>query len=231
MSSATLNRRSTSPAPRSNGHPTGVPSAGGGGPGRYRYVPDAGWWWSAEMFLLHGMAPDSVQPSLDLLLRHQHPEDRPRTLAALADARRLGRPFCLEVRLRAAQAPERTVVLVGEPEADPAGTVTAVTGLAAELTHGPAGNDRKALLAQIAQLRAAMVSRAAIEQAKGIVMLLTGCAEDAAFDVLTFISSNTHRKVRDVAVALTESACGRSRLPDDMATILRDACPPTVRLR
>src|SRR3712207_8195878 len=63
-------------------------------------------------------------------------------------------------------------------------------------------------------------------QAKGILMLLTNCREQVAFELLTHISSHTHRKVRDVAQALTASAAGEARLPGDVAAILRDACPP-----
>jgi AmiR/NasT family two-component response regulator len=75
-------------------------------------------------------------------------------------------------------------------------------------------------------MRAAMASRAGIEQAKGILMLLTTCGEQGAFDLLAHISSHTHRKVREVAQSITDSASGHSRLPDDVASILRDACPP-----
>ena len=76
-----------------------------------------------------------------------------------------------------------------------------------------------------------MASRAAIEQAKGILMLLTSCGDQVAFDLLAHISSHTHRKVRDVALVITESAAGRARLPDDVRAIIRDACPPTQPLR
>lgn len=86
--------------------------------------------------------------------------------------------------------------------------------------------DHAALVTEIAQLRTAMASRAAIEQAKGMLMLLTGCGEQGAFNLLAHISSHTHRKVREVAVAIIESACGRERLPADVQAILRDACPP-----
>src|SRR5687767_9372282 len=61
-------------------------------------------------------------------------------------------------------------------------------------------NERvQALELEVAQLRTAMASRAVIEQAKGVLMLLTGCVEQVAFDLLTHISSHTHRKVRDIA--------------------------------
>ena len=93
------------------------------------------------------------------------------------------------------------------------------------LAHADA--DRAAALElEVAQLRAAMASRAAIEQAKGILMLLTGCTDQVAFDLLSHISGHTHRKLRDVAQAITASASGGAGLPADIRTILRDACPP-----
>ncbi len=60
----------------------------------------------------------------------------------------------------------------------------------------------RALETEVAQLRTAMASRAVIEQAKGVLMLLTGCGDERAFDLLTHISSHTHRKVRDIAQEL-----------------------------
>jgi hypothetical protein len=68
---------------------------------------------------------------------------------------------------------------------------------------------------------------AVIEQAKGVLMLLTGSPDQVAFELLTHISSHTHRKVRDIASELVSSATGRCRLPDDVRAILRDACPPS----
>ncbi len=93
----------------------------------------------------------------------------------------------------------------------------------------PTDSDRvHALEVEVAQLRTAMVSRAVIEQAKGVLMLLTGCGDQVAFDLLAHISSHTHRKVRDIAQELVASATGRSPLPDDVKAILRDACPPST---
>jgi len=182
------------------------------------------------MFLVHGLTPDAAEPCVELLLSNQHPDDQQRTLAALAGAREYGRPFCLEVRLHRDEQ-WRPLVIVGEPELDGSGAVIAVSGLAAPVTDPcHRDDDRDALVTEIAQLRTAMASRAAIEQAKGIVMLLTGCGEQVAFNLLAHISSHTHRKVRDVALAITESAAGRSRLPSDVQAILRDACPPGGRM-
>ena len=200
--------------------------------GRYRYDTRLGaWWWSPEMFALHGLPAQSAEASTELLLQCLHPEDRARTLAAITGACTEGRPFTVRTRIVRADGQHRAVVFVGEPEIEPDGQVTAVHGTTIDLTDCPGTGDLPdrtgALETEVAQMRAAMASRANIEQAKGILMLLTSCSEHVAFELLAHISSHTHRKVRDVAESITESASGHARLPDDVRAIVRDACPPS----
>jgi GAF domain-containing protein len=64
--------------------------------------------------------------------------------------------------------------------------------------------DTQANLAQ--QMQMAMQSRAVIEQAKGIIMGSRRCSADEAFTLLTRLSQDTNRKLRDVAAALVASA-------------------------
>ena len=64
--------------------------------------------------------------------------------------------------------------------------------------------DAQASLAQ--QMQAAMQSRAVIEQAKGIIMGSRRCSADQAFAILTKVSQDSNRKLRDVAAALVASA-------------------------
>jgi GAF domain-containing protein len=64
--------------------------------------------------------------------------------------------------------------------------------------------DTTATLAQ--HMRAAMESRAVIEQAKGIVMGERRCTADEAFAILTRVSQDSNRKLRDVAAALVARA-------------------------
>jgi hypothetical protein len=204
--------------------------------GRYRYDRRRGsWWWSPEMFALNGLPAGTVEASTELLLEHLHPEDRPRTLAAITEACSAARPFTVRTRVLRADGRFRSVVLLGEPETEEDGEVIAVQGMAIDLGEcaqaGDVPDRTVALEAEVAQMRAAMASRATIEQAKGILMLLTGCNDQVAFGLLTHISSHTHRKVREVAESITESAAGRSRLPEDVRAIIRDACPPTTQRR
>ena len=64
--------------------------------------------------------------------------------------------------------------------------------------------DATAALAR--QMQAAMASRAVIEQAKGIVMGDRRCSADEAFALLSKLSQDTNRAVRDVAAVIVESA-------------------------
>ncbi|TRV72236.1 ANTAR domain-containing protein [Streptomyces sp. 130] len=59
--------------------------------------------------------------------------------------------------------------------------------------------------AEAEQLRTAMVSRAVIDQAIGIVTHLLDCAPDRAFDVLRALSQRTNRKLSAVAAELVRA--------------------------
>ncbi|GAB3981783.1 GAF and ANTAR domain-containing protein [Plantactinospora veratri] len=69
--------------------------------------------------------------------------------------------------------------------------------------------DTTATLAQ--QMGMAMQSRAVIEQAKGIIMGERRCTADEAFAILTKVSQDSNRKLRDVAAALVDRASGRTQ--------------------
>ena len=199
--------------------------------GSWRYERRTGEWeWSGETTVLLGLPAEGA--GTEELIAAQHPDDRPRTIDALSAAVSGAQAFCLEVRVAASGGGHRTVVLVGEPRLDGEGRVAGVDGLAVAGPRPVADDDRvTALEVEVAQLRTAMATRAPIEQAKGVLMLLTGCGEQRAFDLLAHISSHTHRKVRDVARSITDSACGSATLPPDVCAIIRDACPPAPPAR
>lgn len=233
-----LTRDTTSPA-RPPARPGRPPLSARRLTGRYRYDRRAGsWLWSPEMAVLLNVARNGAHPCTELLVRSLHPGDRPRALDAITAACTTGEPFALRVRLGSRGGAEHPALLVGEPVVDAAGAVDALEGLLVEVppepeppapqhgAQGPGGDRVHALETEVAQLRTAMSSRAAIEQAKGILMLLTSCGEQVAFELLAHISSNSHRKVRDVAVAIVESAAGHAGLPEDIQELIRDVCPP-----
>jgi hypothetical protein len=238
-SPAPTRTRSTSsagaaPAARASTPPASGRPAGSCVTGRYRLDPhNAAWWWSPGMYELLGLPAEDTRPSTELLLQCQHRDDRARVLQAISTACATGRPFAVETRVLHHDGTLRVVVIHGEPTPGPRGAATTVEGACIDITDGRAAHDDtvvEALQTELGQLRTAMASRATIEQAKGALMLLTSCSEQVAFELLAHMSSHTHRKVRDVATSITESAAGRAPLPDDIRGILRDACPPAPRM-
>lgn len=199
--------------------------------GRFRGdLTTQAWWWSPELLDLLGVPAGKAQPTVQLLLSHVHADDRPALQEALAVAGTSGAPSAREYRAQRGDGATRTLLVVCEPEADATGAVVALSGLAVDVSDGrsaaAADDTVRHLQTEVEQLRSAMASRAAIEQAKGILMVLMSCGDQVAFDLLAHISSHTHRKVREVAVLIIDSASGRNPLPDDVREILHDASPP-----
>jgi GAF domain-containing protein len=71
--------------------------------------------------------------------------------------------------------------------------------------------DTTATLAE--QLRTAMETRAIIEQAKGIIMSRRHCTAEEAFAILTKISQDSNRKLRDLASSLVAQMAGDTPAP------------------
>lgn len=69
----------------------------------------------------------------------------------------------------------------------------------------------RAAQTELEQLRQALVSRAPIEQAKGILMAQRACPADEAFEILRTLSQDTNVKLRDVARSLIEEVVPTSR--------------------
>ncbi len=90
------------------------------------------------------------------------------------------------------------------PEKDTMATAKQVLARVAEL---PA--DRvSALREEVAGLRRALMTRAVIEQAKGVLMATSGCSADEAFELLRRQSQHENRKLREIASELVERAAG-----------------------
>ncbi|MFD9115874.1 ANTAR domain-containing protein [Streptomyces bottropensis] len=85
--------------------------------------------------------------------------------------------------------------------------------LRAEATWGntPAGQDVVALRAENDQLRRALAGRAVIDQARGMVMVLTPCRRGAARKLLVDVSRKCDARLPEVAAALVAAWEGASR--------------------
>jgi hypothetical protein len=68
---------------------------------------------------------------------------------------------------------------------------------------------------EVSGLRFALVARATIDAAKGILIAEHGCDEDAAFAILRRLSQDTNVPLRDVARAIVYAAQKPAREPGD----------------
>ncbi|MGW7203039.1 ANTAR domain-containing protein [Streptomyces sp. NPDC054837] len=94
--------------------------------------------------------------------------------------------------------------------------------LRAEATWGnaPAGQDAVALRAENDQLRRALASRAAIDQARGMMMILTPCHRGAARKLLVDVSRQCDAQLSEVAAALVGAWEGKP-LPGHIQKAMR----------
>ncbi|RXR25054.1 ANTAR domain-containing protein [Oerskovia turbata] len=192
-------------------------------------VPTGRWWWSDELFEMHGFAPHEVVPTTQLMLAHKHPEDVARVAGVLADVTRTGDPFSCTHRIVDATGRTRILGVVGQGDVDPAtGEVTQVAGYFMDLT------DSQEALAQAHASRAVSASaarRATIEQAKGALMVVYGLDDDEAFEVLRHHSSVTNEPVRELAARLLASLAGgtdgSSLTREDLDHFFEVPRPPT----
>jgi response regulator NasT len=59
---------------------------------------------------------------------------------------------------------------------------------------------------EVRDLRAALVTRPVIDQAKGMLMAKHGCSPEEAFQMLAEASQRCNRKLRDIAKAMVDGA-------------------------
>ncbi|WP_421733736.1 ANTAR domain-containing protein [Cellulomonas sp.] len=204
--------------------------------GRFSYTAPTGrWTWSDGMFLIHGMSPGDVVPTLALMSRHIHPEDRGRVLDALGRCGVDGEPFGCQYRLLDLGGAERSVTLTGAGGTDDGG-LRNVTGFLVDVT----ASQRDVVAHRVnEELTQALRSHAVIDQAKGAFMLGYGIDGDAAFELLRWGSQQRNVRLLTLAeriVAAVEVGGGlgsdtRQRLDDFFFASLAESAPEPAQLR
>ena len=169
--------------------------------GRFRLVAATErWWWSDHMFLIHGMQPGDVVPTRELLLSHVQRDARPVVAETLDRCVDEPDPRACDYGLVDMSGTERHVVLAvaGDGDGDVSGFLVDVTAA------------RDALLAERVnrELTLALESHAAIDQAKGILMLTYGVDEDAAFGILKQSSQKHNTRLRELAGRVVKVVAG-----------------------
>ncbi|MFC6286371.1 PAS and ANTAR domain-containing protein [Nocardioides sp. GCM10027113] len=158
------------------------------------------WWWSEDLYRIHGFEPGEVVPTTSLLVAHQHPDDLVKVWGAIGGALRDGGPYSCYHRILDSDRRTRNVVMVGEATADDDGDVMWMRGFVVDLTE----QRRHDLQVSITEaVEGATRHRAAIEQAKGALMLTYGLDAETAFEVLRRCSQRANVKLSLLAERLT----------------------------
>ncbi|WP_054812462.1 PAS and ANTAR domain-containing protein [Nocardia arizonensis] len=163
------------------------------------WFADQRWQWSDEVAALHGYAPGQVEPTTRLLLTHKHPDDRAEVADTLSRVVETGLPFSSRHRIIDTSGATRHVLVVGDQLHDPDGALVGTTGYYIDVTDTIAAEQAIVVDEQLPELVAA---RAAIEQAKGALMLAYGIGADQAFSLLVWRSQDTNVRVRVLAEKL-----------------------------
>ena len=170
--------------------------------GRFRYdtLTDT-WWWSTEMFDIHGLSEPEVRLTTGLILSLKHPDDHDETAATMHRALETGQPFTQPHRVMTADGSVRHVISVGEGIVL-GGRVVAIHGYMVDVTDSL---ERQVQADAWQEASRVIEHRAVIERAKGALMVRYGLDAAAAFDLLKSWSSTRNVKLRDVARQVVDS--------------------------
>ena len=176
------------------------------------YFDDDRWEWSPQVEKMHGYLPGSVTPTTEMMLSHKHPDDYRQIADTLDLIRQTRQPFSSRHRIIDVHGRIHHVVVVGDLLREVDGAVMGTHGYYVDIT--PLERERQDEVT--AAVTVITEERAAIEHAKGMLMLIYGMDEPAAFELLKWRSQETNVKLRLLArqVAADFVALGGSeRLP------------------
>jgi ANTAR domain/PAS fold len=189
-----------------DGHAAEVVQALAGAPQRvgwFRfYFDDQRWEWSEQLQRMHGYEPGTVTPTTKLVLEHKHPNDRRDVKKTIDEMLISRRPFSTRHRIVDTHGTVHQVVVVGDQLTDNEGAVMGTHGYYVDITPTSDRAREELITARVAEITE---HRAVIEQAKGMLMLVYGLDEDAAFDLLRWRSQSGNVKLRRLAEIVVES--------------------------
>jgi hypothetical protein len=182
------------------------------------------WEWSDEVARMHGYEPGSVVPTTKLLLSHKHPEDRAHVQDLLDYALQSGESFSSRHRFIDTVGNEHDAIVVADRMLDESGAVLGTAGYYVDLTNTFDETRQEVLDEALPDL---FENRAAIEQAKGVLMFVYRVSAEQAFHVLQWRSQETNTKLRalakqlvaDIATLPAPSAATQSQIDHLLLTV------------
>jgi ANTAR domain/PAS fold len=159
------------------------------------------WEWSDEVSRMHGYEPGTVEPTTELLLSHEHPEDRGHVQDQLDRALHTKSSFSSRHRFIDTAGKVHDAMVVADRMSDEAGAVVGTAGYYLDLTTTFVETRQGALDQALPDL---FEARAVIEQAKGVLMAVYRVSPEQAFGVLRWRSQETNTKLRSLATQLID---------------------------
>lgn len=171
------------------------------------------WEWSDEVARMHGYQPGTVVPTTRLVLSHKHPDDRQHVQELLDYSLHHGGSFSSRHRFLDTSGAEHTVIVMADRMLDANGAVAGTEGYYIDMTDTFEAARRDALTDALPDVFAA---RAAIEQAKGAIMLVYGIDAERAFALLQWRSQATNTKLRALAAQVVADLMTVEYQPDTL---------------
>ncbi len=159
------------------------------------------WEWSDEVARMHGYEPGTVVPTTQLLLSHKHPDDRAHVQELLDYALRSEESFSSRHRFIDTAGNVHDAIVVADRMLDESGAVVGTAGYYIDLTNTFDETRQEVLDVALPDL---FENRAAIEQAKGVLMYVYRVSAEQAFRVLQWRSQETNVKLRSLAKQLLD---------------------------
>ncbi|WIM88186.1 PAS and ANTAR domain-containing protein [Candidatus Mycobacterium wuenschmannii] len=166
------------------------------------YFEDERWEWSEQVQRMHGYTPGSVTPTTELVLKHKHPDDRRQVKKTIDQMMRNRQAFSTRHRIVDTVGDVHQVVVVGDQLTDDKGVVVGTHGYYVDITPTSDRVREEQITARVAEITE---HRAIIEQAKGMLMLVYGLDENAAFDLLRWRSQSSNIKLRRLAEIIVDN--------------------------
>ena len=165
------------------------------------YFEDQRWEWSEQVQRMHGYEPGTVTPTTELVLAHKHPEDRHEVAKTIDEMLLARRAFSTRHRIVDTRGVVHQVVVVGDLLTDGQDVVVGTHGYYVDITPSSDRAREDLISERVAEITE---HRAVIEQAKGMLMLIYGLDDDAAFDLLRWRSQSSNVKLRRLAEKIVE---------------------------
>lgn len=176
--------------------------------GQFRFhFDDERWDWSAEVAQIHGYPAEEMHPTTEQVMWHKHPDDYAKMAVNLDQVRRTRESINTRHRIVDVHGATREVAVVGQRLYDDAGNVVGTHGFYVDVS--PSGgmvaeseHERNRKLDEaVTQITE---RRSAIDELKGMLMLVYRVSDDTAFGILRWRSQETNTKVRLLAEQLLD---------------------------